>query len=45
MAAPKAGISGRQPIVVTPNDQNTQVYSKLYERYRRLAETVRVAFP
>ena len=45
MAAPRPGVVGRTPIVVSPIADNLSTYAKLYERYRRLAETVRVAFP
>jgi L-ribulokinase len=45
MAAPNPTVADREPIVVSPNEANTITYARLYDRYRRLAETVRVAFP
>lgn len=44
MAAPRDDIPGRSARVVAPHRPAMAVYTPMYDRYRRLAETVRVAF-
>ncbi len=42
MAAPRAGVSGREAVVIAPSQQANAEYAAVYARYRKLAEVLRV---